>query len=221
LDCGFESYGACEQTARRVHSETGITAPVDALELATACGLALQPKRGKAKLRGEVIYFDPTARAVRQQGQIAHETAHYLLRLHAIEDSERAVGYMAGALMLPQAAYARDIDRTAWDLEQLAKLHPNASGQMLAMRIGDLREAVVTVLDQGQVTTRIASPWLPPAPERMARVERELADKALASGTVQRANDLLAAYPLIDGPHRRVIVVAELRQLSFRLDQTD
>jgi hypothetical protein len=217
LNGGFPSYNACEQVARAVHNATGIDAPVDALELAAACGLELRHARGRAKLRDGVIYFDPTARHVRQQGQVVHETAHYVLRFHGVTDTEQAVGYTAAALMLPPRRYDQDLERTAWDLEQLSKLHPNVSWQMLARRVSDRREAVVTVLDQGRVSSRVASPWLPEPPARMTAVERELADAALETEQPQRANDLLAAYPLIDGPHRRVIVVADLRQLSLRL----
>jgi hypothetical protein len=211
------SYGAWEAIARRVHDETGVGAPVDTLELAVACGLELGHRRGRATLRDGVIRYDPSLRLVRQQGQVAHETAHYVLRLHGEHDSERAVGYTAGALMLPRASFDRDLQMTEWDLEQLAKLHPNASWQMLARRVSELREAVVTVLDQGKVTTRVASPWMAEPPARLSPIERELVDAALESGLVQRANQLLAAYPLIDGRHRRVIVVADAAQLSLRL----
>ncbi len=209
--------GAWEGVAFAVLSETGVDAPVDAFELADCCGLRMEPgARGTACLAGETVRYDITARLVRQHGMIAHETAHYVLRLHAVDDTEEAARYTAGALMLPRAAFDRDLRATAWDLERLCALHPNASAEMTARRITQLRDAVVSVLDQGKLRARVASPWIEQPRPRLTAIERELADAALESGEVRRANDLLAAYPLFDGPHRRVIVVAEAQQLGMR-----
>jgi hypothetical protein len=207
-----------EGVARATHLATGIDAPVDARELAEACGLRLEPTAGSgATLIGEVIRYDAAVRGVRQHGLIAHEVAHYVLRFHGEDDTEEAARYTAAALILPKSTFNRDLQRTAWDLEKLRQLHPNASAQMISRRISELREAVITVLDQGRVTSRVASPWMPLVTSRLTNIERELADAALETGEPQRANDLLAAYPLIDGMHRRVIVIAEARQLSLKL----
>jgi len=209
---------AWEGVARAVHDATGIDAPVSAFELAAAYELrCLADTRGTAYLDGQDVHYDGQARLVRQHGMIAHEVAHYVLQLYGEDDPEPAARYTAGALMLPRAIFDRDVRSTAWDLEQLRRRHPNTSAEMLARRLTQVREAVVTVLDEGRVTRRISSPWLPGPPRRPTPVELDLADAALESGEPQRANDLMAAYPLFDGSHRRVIVVAELRQLSFRI----
>jgi len=209
---------AWEGVARSVHEQTGIGAPVDAFQLARACGLVVLPGGRRASLAGDVVRYDSQARPQRQHGLIAHEVAHYVLRLHGEDDAEAAARYTAGALMLPKPAFDRDVRAVAWNLEQLRQRHPNASAEMIARRLTQVREAVVTVLDEGRVTRRVGSPWMPEPSRRMTTTERELADAALTSGETQRANDLLAAYALFDGSHRRVIVIAEARQLSLRLE---
>jgi IrrE N-terminal-like domain len=206
-----------EAVARAVHEDTGADAPVSARELAVMCGLRLEPAgRGHGSLQHGVIRYDVHARPVRQHGIIAHELAHYVLRLYGEPDPEPAARYTAGALLVPRAAYDRDLRETAWDLDQLRARHPNASAQVLAMRVAELRDAVITILDQGRVKHRARSYWMPPAPERLTSLERELADAALQTGEVQRSGELLAAYPLLEGSHRRVIVIAEARQLRLR-----
>jgi hypothetical protein len=209
---------AWEGVARAAHDATGIDAPVSAFDLAAAYGLICIPdERGGAFLDGDDVHYDCRARPVRQHGLVAHEVAHHLLRLHGEDDSEPAARYTAGALMLPRAAYDRDLRETAWDLMRLQERHPNASAELCARRISELRDAVVTVIDHGKMKKRIGSPWMTTFPARMTALERELADAALVTGEMQSANALLAAYPFIDGTWRRVIVVAEARQLSLRL----
>lgn len=208
---------AWEGAARAFHDATGISAPVDAFRLARCAGLVCLPgERGTASLDGEVLRYDAQARPVRQHGLVAHEVAHRVLRLYGEADTEPAANYTAGALMVPRARFDRDLRETAWDLFELRRRHPNASAEMLARRITQLRDAVVSVLDEGRVRARVASPWAPAPSSKLTPLERELADAALAGGNVQRENELLAAYPLLDGQHRRVIVVAEAEQLGLR-----
>lgn len=214
---GAAAAGAWEAVARAVHEATGIDAPVDARELAVACGLRLAHcGRGLALLDGDVVHYDPHARPQRQHGMIAHEVAHHVLRYHGERDTEQAARYTAGALLLPRQAYDRDLRETAWDLDQLRARHPNASAEMLARRVAELRDAVISIIDQGHVRARVGSPWMPAPPRKLTPLERELADAALERGAAQRGGELLAAYPLIDGRNRRVIVIAEARQLGLR-----
>jgi len=200
-----------------VHDATGLDAPVCAFELAAACGLVCVPGGRGASLVGDVVSYDASARPVRQHGLVAHEVAHYVLRLHGEPDDEASANCTAGALMLPRARYDRDLRETAWDLRELQRRHPNASAELCARRITELRDAVVTVIDQGKVRVRVRSPWMPAAPLRLTALERELAGAALETGEVQVGGNLLAAYPFIEGNWRRVIVVAEAAQLSLRL----
>jgi hypothetical protein len=207
---------AWEGAARAVHDETGVDAPVDAFQLARAVGLVCMPgPRGTAALDGDLLRYDAQARPVRQHGLVAHEVAHRVLRLYGEADTEPAANYTAGALMLPRARFDRDLRRT-WDLYTLRREHPNASAEMVARRITQLRDAVVSVLDQGRLRVRVASPWAAQPSQRLTPLERELADAALAGGNLQRESELLAAYPFFDGDHRRVIVVADAQQLGLR-----
>lgn len=206
-----------EAVARDIHDQTGIDAPVDAFELAALCGLHLEPGgREHGALERNVVRYDVHARPVRQHGTVAHETAHYVLRLVGMPDTEPAARATAGALMVPRATFDRDLRETGWDLEELRRRHPNASAEIIARRVAELRDAVISVVDQGRIHARVRSPWMPQPRQRLTGLERELVDAALHTGEPQRANALLAAYPLIDDEHRRVIVVAEARQLGLR-----
>lgn len=61
---------------------------------------------------------------------------------------------------------------------------------MIARRIVELRDAVVTVVDGGKVRWRGCSPWLEaPHLKRLSRVERDLVDAASSSGEVERLVD--------------------------------
>lgn len=216
MDAGAQ-VAAWEGTARAFHDATGIGAPVDAFRMARAVGvLCIAGPRGKAGLEGDVLFYDASARLVRQHGLVSHEVAHRLLRLHGEADTEPAANYTSGALMLPGSPFDRDLRDTAWNLEQLRVRHPNASAEMIARRVTQRREAVVSIIDQGRLRARVASPWLEQPRQRLTAVERELADAAIETGQAQRANDLLSAWPLFDGAHRRVIVVAEAQQLEMR-----
>ncbi len=207
---GIEAY---ESVARSIHDETGIDAPVSAFDLAGALALRCLPDvRGHAFLDGEDIHYDGSTRLVKQHGDVVHEIAHYVLRENSVLDTEPAVAYTAGALMLPRGAFDRDLRATGWKLDQLRARHPNVSAQMIARRVTELRPAIITVLDQNRVTARVASPWIDPLPQLTA-LERELADAALVTGEMQSVSELLYAYPLIDGPHRRVILIADAEQM--------
>jgi hypothetical protein len=208
-----------EGVAREVHDATGIDAPVDAFDIAGAYGLRCLPGgHDGAFLDGDDIHYDSRARSVRQHGLVSHELGHWFLRAAKLDDTdEQAVGRVAAALMLPWATFDRHLKQKAWDLYALRELHPNASAEMIARRISQMRDALVTVFDQGKVSKRLASPWLPTPDRKPMTIEAKLAAAALESGEPQHAGDLLGAYPFIDGEHRRVIVVADAEQLSLQL----
>jgi hypothetical protein len=207
-----------EGVARAIHEGTGLDEPpVSAFELAAMCGLSLQPSpRHGASLRPGLIVFESAARPERQHGIVAHELGHWGLVAHGVRDSEEGARYLAGALLLPRAGFDRDL-RKSWDLRRLRAKHLNASAQMVATRIVQLRDAVATVVDQGRVTSRLWSPWLAdPRIQRFSRWERSLADAALASGETVIGDEFCYAVPVLDGPYRRVIVVCEASQLALR-----
>lgn len=214
LDASAETW---EGVARAVHDATGAGAPVSAFELARACGLELVPRlRGGACLLGHELRYDCTVRNTRQHGLVAHEVAHWALRWCGEDDGERAARFTSGALLLPRGDFDRDLRDTAWDVELLRVLHPNVSAEMIARRIVELRDACVTIFDNGKQRARVVSPWLPEAYRLVSGYERELAAACLVSGAAQR-HGLCCAFPVFEGDYKRVLVVCEARQLSLRL----
>lgn len=217
------SWESWEGTARAALEETTTSPPVNAFALAKALGFDVESwSEAGAELdeSARVIRVTSRARPVRRHGLVVHELAHHRLRLEH-NDSEDGARYVAGALMLPREPFGRDLTRTAWSLPRLQALHVNASAQMIATRIVQLRDAVATILDAGgrRVTSRVASPWLA-TDARLVRVskwERELAQRALDTGLEARGAELCYAVPVVDGSHRRVVVVCELEQLSLKL----
>lgn len=213
---------AWEGAAARALEEAKVGAPVSAFELAKGLGLKVVAgdcTGGGAALNvvQREIILNPRVRKVRRHGLVAHEIGHYVLRLLGI-DSEDGANFTGSAMMLPRVDFDADLRRTAWSLLELRERHPNASAEMIARRIVELRDAVATVIDNGRVTRRVSSPWLgDPRLRRISRWERDLADQALEAGEEVRGDELCYAVPLVDGHWRRVIVVCEAEQLSLKL----
>lgn len=112
---------------------------------------------------------------------------------------------MAGALLLPRGEFSRDVPRLGWSIVALGSRHPNASAQMIATRLVQVRDAVATVIDGNRITTRVVSPWLgQPAPA--SAKELQLAAVSLDAREEVREGDCWAT-PVVDGEHRRVIVL--------------
>ena len=192
--------------------------PVDAFDLAACVGLhVVEGPARSARLEGNVIVLNPGARLVRRHGLVAHETAHHLLDRAGEASTEDGAHYVSQALLLPRKAFERDL-RSSWNPAVLRAKHVNVSAERIVRRIVALRDAVATVIDNGRVKTRVASPWLPEASlRRLSRWERELADEALRTGEAVQGDELVWACPFVDGPWERVVIVAELEQLGLRL----
>lgn len=201
--------GALEGIARDVLETTGLdTPPVDAFELAAACGLTVcrSGAPGARYARG-CIWVDATVRTERQHGLVAHELGHWALDRARDRNTERAARYLAGALLLPRTAFDRDLAATRWNLVELHALHPNASYELIARRICTIRDAVAVVVDNGRVTARVdRDGWLPP--ELGAR-GWALVDEVLRTAAPVNPANLCWAVPVFDGTWRRVVLVAE------------
>lgn len=213
-----------EGAASEVLDATGTTAPVDAFALASACHLHVRVGGvAEAELRGDTIYFNPRMRLARQHMRIAHEIGHFALDRHELCDSEDGARYVGGALLMPRRELVRDLTRTAWSIPRLRELHVNASATALAIRITQLHDAVVSIIDpRGRKRAwRRPSPWI--ADRRLSgrpsRWETDLARAAWEARAEVRGDELCYAMPLFDdeGSEDRVIVVCELEQLSLRL----
>lgn len=215
-----------EGVAAELCGEIGCEPPVDAFELADACELEVQPAAiATAQIDHErrLIKLNTSMRRERQHMSIAHEIGHFALkRANALNDCPGA-RYIGGALMLPWSHFDRDLQRTAWALEALRLRHPNASTTAIAVRITQLRDAVVTILDPRgrRKHWRAASPWINEARfRRVTAWERELARLAYEERAEVRGDELCYAVPLIEGDdpgEHRVLVVCEIEQLSLRL----
>lgn len=192
-----------EGIAREIH-DLGIEPPVDAFVLAGLCGVDLRPGPGKGSRTGDRITYPSHARPVRQHGVVAHELGHWLLERAGQDASdEPAARYLAGALMLPRAHFLADVAATDWDLFALQERHPNASAEMIVVRLTQVSEACASVWDQGSLTRHYASAdWLVDLD-----ADRELVSRVLACETPLRPENEVAAWPIFSGRERRVIVV--------------
>lgn len=177
--------------------------PVDAFDLAheMKIGIEWENGDGEAWRVRRTIHIPRAPRRARIHGLITHEIAHIVLDEHRIDQSEPAARYLGAALLVPRRALDRQL-RAGWDLRRLLALHVNASAELLARRIVDVRHAALAIYDQGRLRSRVGH-------ESMCRtLERDLAAEALATGAAVRVDDLTGAWPIFDGARRRVLVLA-------------
>lgn len=195
-----------EGIAREVHDETGVEPPIDAFRLAEQLGFRVRfwAKGGAAvNARTRTIWVSAKARPVRQHGLVLHELGHALTARAGEDDrDEGAARYLAGALMLPRERFLADLAETSWDLFELQRRHPNASAEMIVVRMVQCSPAVASVWDEGQLRRRYST-----APElEDDAADRLLVDRVLGEERpVRAANE--AAWPIFDGRWRRVLVV--------------
>lgn len=192
--------------------------PMNAFSLARLCGLRVEfADLAGARIEGKTIYVTAKARGVRQHGLVSHELGHWAIARAKERDGEAEASYVGAALMLPRATFDQDLRATAWDLQELRAKHVHCSAELIAKRICSMRDACVSIWDNGKLKERTASPWLPVAYRRVSRFERELAALALETGETQKAGELMWAFPVFSGWWKRVITVCEAEQLSLRL----
>lgn len=191
-----------EGIAREAWETTGELLPVDAFELAHLCGLRVRGAAGSGgsvDLEAGIIRYPTRARLTRQHGVVAHELGHWLLH-RAGEDHhvEWAARYLAGALLLPRVAFLRDAHACDWDLAELRVRHPNASAEMVVVRMTQVSPACAWVWDDGRVRRTYGASA---GEDVEAIVGRVLASEApLRDGAVR-------AWPLLERGYRRVVVV--------------
>lgn len=191
-----------EGIAADLHASTGDLLPVDAFELAHLCGLELRAwsrADGSVNLESGVIRYPARARHVRKHGVVAHELGHWALhQVNEDHHAEWAARYLAGALLLPRAAFLRDAWACDWDLEELQRRHPHASAEMVVVRMTQVSPACAWVWDDGRVRRTYGANA---GEDVEAIVGRVLASEApLRDGAVR-------AWPLLERGYRRVVVV--------------
>ncbi len=199
----YESPRHLEGIAAEVHGKTGIAIPVDAFRLAELCGLSVRFWSGRhGKIVGTQIYVPAAVRIQRAHRICAHEVAHFLLRRGGCDDrDEDAADYLALALMLLRTPFERDLRETDWHLFALLDRHPNVSAQAMCVRLTHLSPCAASIYDQGHRTAL----YLGEGAYEDA-IDAELADAALDREAVI-CDGLVAAYPIIEGRYRRIVVV--------------
>jgi hypothetical protein len=193
-----------EGVAKEIHDETGVECPVDAFVLADLCGLTCRPwSHAHGQIEGELIRYPAKARHTRQHGIVAHELGHWALRRGGCDDRDEAASrYLAGALLLPRAQFLADLAATEWDLFAMMSRHPNASAEMVACRMAQVSPAVASIYDEGHLTRR----YVGEDAIEDAQDDARIADRVLAGECCIRG-ELAAGYPLIDGRHRRAVII--------------
>lgn len=173
------------------------TPPVDALRLARGLGVvvaldASQPGRARQKiLQGQrSIFLRPEDRPERLQWAAAHELGEiHAERIFAAAHwsgddvpprlREQVANLFASRLLLPQPTFDDDARQCDFDLFELKELYRTASHELIARRLLDLRpDALLTIFDQGQLTTRMNGFGRSSAP--LLPVERECLNTAHA-----------------------------------------
>jgi hypothetical protein len=199
LDAVRASIAALEALAREIHESTGGLLPVDAIELATLCGCEVVPwRKAEARLDGNRIWYPQKARHTRQHGSVCHELAHWALRDAGMDwQDEEAAKYLGGALLLPRAAFLRDLEGTGWDLFGAMASHPNASAEAVAVRMCQVSPATTAaVWDSGKLHRSYG----------LALDAADLVDRVLTTEQPETDGEL-RGWPIIDGRWRRVVVV--------------
>lgn len=199
-----------EGIAADILGETGCDdgLAVDAFELAACCGLDVRTWRRPLAMLDRVdrtIWVSDRVRRERQHMSVAHELGHWALTRAGEPDSEDGARWIGGALMLPRRVLDRDL-RSGWSITRLRSRHVNASAEAIATRVTQLRSAVVTVVDQGRARKRFASRGFEHVARTLTRRERRMIDAATEQG-VEICEGLACATPIVDGPHRRVVLV--------------
>lgn len=175
--------------------------PIDAIQLAEDHGHDVYySDTADSFVLGTTIYVPRKTRTVRVQWRVAHELAHVLLRLAGEdESSESAANYVAGAMLTsPRTEFMWHL-REGWDLERLRRQYPTAPAHAIAVRVVQLRAAMAAVYDEGRLRRRWGDAF---------DGERVLVDEVLATGRPARVDACTGAWPIFDGRHRRVIVLA-------------
>jgi hypothetical protein len=171
--------------------------------------------RHSSCIAGGRIVVDASAGPEQQAFDLAHELGHFALGRYNDEQSERGASYIAGALLLPRRPMRVALVKFGWDLEQLRRHFLHASPEVIARRVADVTEAVVTITDGRRTLARVASPWLPPPRTGLTTIERDVLRRAVESR--RRVDEgWISATPFLAERERRVIVLAEFEQLSMR-----
>ncbi|MEM9072849.1 MAG: ImmA/IrrE family metallo-endopeptidase [Myxococcota bacterium] len=184
--------------------------PIDPFALADLWGFDVV-RTTRSCLRGNVISVDDRKSRKRQRFDVAHELAHWALHEcgHDAYD-ESAAHWVAGAVLLPQAAFKRDLSEVDWRLTELPDRY-QVSWESLVKRVPQVVGAVVTMFDNGRITWRARSAWLEGAafdPTAATQWEWDLLHDCRERRQHTHASNLVDAYFLESDGWERIFVVA-------------
>lgn len=212
------SFRSWEANAEQLRAEIGLDDQhVHPRIIVGKCELELVPTRPRTGpcYTGTRVYYDPTTGPERQAGTMSHELGHVANQRYGEEDSERAASYVGAAILVPRRALDRALKKKGWNLDELRRDFEHASAELLARRIADLREAVVTITDGRRILARVASPWLPSPRPGLTRDEQAVLRRAVE--TRRRVDEgWISATPVYEAGYQRVIVIADREQLALR-----
>lgn len=207
-----------EEVARVELEHANIGAPVDPEYLVIDHGLTVMDASASPSRRcrqglliGRAILVDEQLRRERRAFAIAHELAHYLLRLHGLPDTEKNANYLGAALLLPRADFLVDLRRLGWDLIALHARHRLASFEALARRVTALRTARACIFDKPLLGQAPAKSYVVPYDgTRPTHEERLVAREAALCGAPVDLRAGLTAWPILEHDWNRVITLAAL-----------
>lgn len=188
-----------EGIALDVHRRYGFTDCVDAFDLAGELGLSIKWDSAPTSWRGgRTIYIPARARFAEAHEGVAHEAAHHLIDEYGAVQCEPNARRLGAALIAPRRAIDCEL-RRGWDLHRVMAQHPNASVDLLARRVHELRaRSGVAFFRRGRLWYRRGA---------VARDEATLVSSALAGAPVRR-DDLTGAWPFLESTSPRVIVLS-------------
>lgn len=195
--------GDLEGVAQWVLEQVGFDdPPIDALDLADLLTLTIRYVPGcGGSIRGKMIELGTSTPTRRVHSVVAHECAHHVLASLGMTNDEQHARYLGAALLVPRRALYRQL-RAGWDLEALCSVHVNASAELLARRIVEVRQdAGLALYDRGRLRYRIG--------HRLdVAHERELVSVAHATAEPARIDARTGAWPVVVDGWRRVLVLA-------------
>ena len=191
---------------------------VDFEELARAYGVTLVKTSGVVPgfRSGDIIGYDETIAEERQRYTLAHEFGHHCLDRYGYENprDEWAASFVGAAILLPERAFKRALRDLRWDLSRVREVF-GCSWEAAARRVIDVKSAILTIVDNGQVTTRTQSTWIgsPHAERPMQVFEVELAREAMRTRDHAWRTDLCRCwYVEGSGGWQRCLLVIGLEE---------
>ncbi|MDK9698658.1 MAG: ImmA/IrrE family metallo-endopeptidase [bacterium] len=167
---------------------------------------------------GRSIYLDRNLSPERQNFSFCHELAHLLLEhdneTHPSQEEEFLANQLAARLLLPDATFG--LDAKSLPLAALKEKYPYASWEAILRRKLQFRHGVGTIVDEGKITFRGASPSIAfphhPSPNEWGII-RDAFNEACSLFREQDGLTMTADYVDTGSGVRRVLLWTEWEEL--------